>query len=89
MRMGKRVSDPLPGDIVGWSYGGNSYYHVGIYIGNGKVMHSPNRGSRTTIMDVNDSWFWGHRAYTRIIPRDDSTPETRKADLVDQLLAEQ
>lgn len=88
MHLGKRVSHPLPGDLVGWTFGGNSYYHVGIYLGDNRVMHAPSPGARTTIMDVNTPG-WGRVAYARLIPRDDSTPESRKAELVDQLLAEQ
>jgi cell wall-associated NlpC family hydrolase len=87
VRVGKRVNSPLPGDIVGWTFGGSTFYHVGIYLGDNRVMHSPNRGLRTTIMDVNTPG-WGSASYYRIIPRDDSTPSERKADLADQLLAE-
>ena len=88
VRAGKRVKNPLPGDIVGWTFGGSSFYHVGIYLGDNRVMHSPNRGLRTTIMDVNTPG-WGSASYYRIIPRDDSTPSEREDDSVNQLLAEQ
>ena len=49
---GVAVSDPHPGDIV--CYGG----HVGIYIGNGKMIHAPQTGDVVKISDVYGSpWY--------------------------------
>jgi len=46
----------LPGDLV-------FYYspisHVGIYIGNGQIIHAPNTGSVVSIQDV-DGWDYNH-----------------------------
>jgi cell wall-associated NlpC family hydrolase len=41
MQLGPRVNDPLPGDLVGFGYG-NYFSHIGIYIGNGKVIDALN-----------------------------------------------
>jgi hypothetical protein len=38
-----------PGDLV---FRGNPSYHVGIYIGHGKVLHAPHTGARVQIVDV-------------------------------------
>lgn len=49
---GVAVSDPQPGDIV--CYSG----HVGIYIGNGQMIHAPQTGDVVKIADVYGSpWY--------------------------------
>lgn len=49
---GVAVTDPQPGDIV--CYGG----HVGIYIGNGQMIHAPQTGDVVKIADVYGSpWY--------------------------------
>jgi cell wall-associated NlpC family hydrolase len=67
---GKIVRTPRIGDIVafGWKgYDGSS--HVGIYIGNGLMIHSPMPGQSTRIEDVTDFAKYGFSkiTYTRII----------------------
>jgi cell wall-associated NlpC family hydrolase len=50
---GYQVSTPNIGDIVVFTYKGyKSAYHVGIYIGNGKMIHAPEKGQRTRIESV-------------------------------------
>jgi cell wall-associated NlpC family hydrolase len=50
---GTMVNDPKPGDIVVFNYKGySSAYHVGIYIGNGKMIHSPRPGYITTLESI-------------------------------------
>ena len=52
---GQRTSDPKPGDLVVFKYDGSqSAYHVGIYIGNGQMVHAPKRGHLTRIESVED-----------------------------------
>jgi cell wall-associated NlpC family hydrolase len=47
---GVRTKHPKPGDIVSFMYkGSKSAYHVGIYIGNGKMVHAPKKGHLTRI----------------------------------------
>lgn len=41
-RATQRTKTPAPGDLV--FYGGSRAYHVGIYVGNGKMIHSPRTG---------------------------------------------
>ncbi len=51
---GELVIDAMPGDLVVFKYKGyKSAYHVGIYIGNGKMIHAPRKGEVTRIEDVN------------------------------------
>lgn len=55
---GAHVSTPKPGDIVAFKHlNSKKYYHVGIYAGNGKVIHSKKPGTRTAIIKLTDSWF--------------------------------
>jgi cell wall-associated NlpC family hydrolase len=50
---GKAVTDPKPGDLVVFKYKGyKSAYHVGIYIGDGNMIHSPKPGYITTLEGV-------------------------------------
>jgi peptidoglycan DL-endopeptidase CwlO len=47
------TTDPRPGDIVAFYYKGyHSSYHVGIYIGGGKMIHAPAPGQSTTVEGV-------------------------------------
>jgi cell wall-associated NlpC family hydrolase len=57
----KGVKDPKVGDIVVWGYkGSKSYYHAGIYIGDGKAIHAGFRkGTTTQIIDVDSPSFKG------------------------------
>lgn len=50
---GTKTKNPLPGDLVVFHYKGNKdAYHVGIYIGNGEMIHAPKRGHLTRIENV-------------------------------------
>jgi cell wall-associated NlpC family hydrolase len=50
---GTKVSDPKPGDLVVFKYNGNkSAYHVGIYIGNGEMIHAPKHGHVTRVENI-------------------------------------
>lgn len=46
------ISRAKPGDLIGWSDGRG---HVGIYLGNGKMIHSPRPGSRVQIVNIYDT----------------------------------
>jgi cell wall-associated NlpC family hydrolase len=68
---GKKYKTPKIGDVVafGWkNYSGAQ--HVGIYIGNGKMIHAPAPGHRTAIISVK-KWAkmnWNTKVtYTRFI----------------------
>ncbi len=59
-----------PGDLVFHSFEGNGVIsHVGIYIGGGKMIHSPKTGDTVKITDITTS-YWTSRYVTarRIIP---------------------
>jgi cell wall-associated NlpC family hydrolase len=50
---GQIVKSPKLGDIVVFKYKGNkSAYHVGIYAGNGKMIHAGKRGELTAITSI-------------------------------------
>jgi cell wall-associated NlpC family hydrolase len=57
-RIGDNVgSDMLPGDMVFFNTRGFSNSHVGIYVGNGMFVHSPNSRSQVRF-DTLDSGYW-------------------------------
>lgn len=50
---GYYTTKPLPGDLVVFKYKNKkSAYHVGIYIGNGKMIHAPAKGQVTRVESV-------------------------------------
>lgn len=70
MQLGPRVNDPLPGDLVGFGYG-NSFGHIGIYIGNGKVVDAlnPNEDTGVRTLDWMEAYV-GPAVFVRIIEPD-------------------
>lgn len=42
----------LPGDLVFWGSGPGSFYHVAIYMGNGKIVHARNPSAGITVTDL-------------------------------------
>ena len=58
-RATKRVSRPAPGDLV--FFGGARAYHVGIYLGNGRMIHSPRTGKPVQVTKV-----WRGASYGRV-----------------------
>jgi cell wall-associated NlpC family hydrolase len=76
---GRIVEQPLPGDIVAYQYQeGKSYYHVGIYVGNGMTIQALRNKTRTMLVKA-DSPVVGFDkpVYIRILDRDGSTPASR------------
>ena len=64
------LKDLQPGDLVFYSFTANgSISHVGIYIGDGKMIHSPKTGDTVKITDITTS-YWQNFFVTarRIIP---------------------
>jgi cell wall-associated NlpC family hydrolase len=49
------LSDIQPGDLV--FYFGRGAHHVGLYIGNGKMVHAANPGDDVTIDDILGPWY--------------------------------
>jgi cell wall-associated NlpC family hydrolase len=51
--VGIKTKTPKVGDLVVFKYKGyNTAYHVGIYIGDGNMIHAPREGQRTSIESV-------------------------------------
>lgn len=65
MRNGIAVSkaDLAPGDIVGFysSIGGSYVGHVGLYIGDGMMIHAPRTGDVVKITSIADGTYHGNR----------------------------
>ena len=62
-----KKKDARPGDLVFFFEGGA--HHVGIYLGNGKMIDAPNPGESVSVNPISGSW-WG-RSFTgigRILP---------------------
>lgn len=57
--VGWHVEDPKPGDIVAFSHmNSEKYYHVGIYIGNNKIIHAGFRkGTKTEVISLDSPAF--------------------------------
>ena len=66
---GTATNNPKPGDIVVFKYTNSTQgYHVGIYIGNGNMIHAPRNGEVTRIENVES--FGGNYSkisYRRIV----------------------
>ena len=53
-RVATKISaeEAQPGDLVFFQYRNGWIYHVGIYVGDGKVLHSPRRGKTVRIESI-------------------------------------
>ena len=82
---GRRVAfkDMEPGDLVFWGAEGKSY-HVGIYIGDGNILHAPKPGDHVRIVKM--SHFMPDFA-KRILPENTVKLEDNLKELVDVQLA--
>ena len=45
-------SKAKPGDLVFFHYRSGYVHHVGIYVGDGKVLHSPRRGQSVRVVEI-------------------------------------
>jgi cell wall-associated NlpC family hydrolase len=72
-KAGTVVKKPVVGDIVAYFYrGSKTAFHVGIYVGNGKVIHAPRPGTSTRIESATKGEFNtpGVKVkYIRLIPQ--------------------
>ncbi len=61
-RVGRRIKATQlePGDLVFYSTQGTPYSHVGIFVGNGKFIHSPSTGKRVEIVDMANRYWQEH-----------------------------
>lgn len=53
-------SDLQPGDMVFFNTGGRGISHVGMYIGNGRMVHAPRSGKNVEITAI-DKGYWEKR----------------------------
>lgn len=53
-------ADLKPGDLVFFNTMRRAFSHVGIYIGDGKFIHSPRSGSHVRVEDMQQA-YWAHR----------------------------
>lgn len=60
-RVGQRVSreELQPGDMVFFSLGGGRISHVGMYVGEGRFIHSPSTGKSIQITALNSGYWAG------------------------------
>ena len=72
-KAGTVVKDPVVGDIVAYFYrGSKNAFHVGIYIGDGKVIHAPRPGTSTRIESATNGEFnaYGVKVkFIRLVPQ--------------------
>ena len=65
---GKLTDNPQPGDIAIFTYPGRkSAYHVGIYLGEGKMIHAPRPGMITTVEGVEKFANGSKVTYTHLV----------------------
>lgn len=59
VKAGKAVSaaDIKPGDAIYFDLNGTGYDHVGIYVGNGRMIHAPKTGDVIDYADLTDSYY--------------------------------
>ena len=54
------LSNLAPGDLVFYNTLGRRFSHVGIYIGDGRFVHSPSKRKSVEIVNMNDN-YWKRR----------------------------
>lgn len=65
----QKASRLQPGDLVFYNTLHRAYSHVGIYIGEGKFVHSPRAGSSVRVENMNESyWLARYNGARRITP---------------------
>ncbi len=60
-RVDKRLDALRPGDILTFSNGGGRVTHVGLYLGDGRFIHSANDGVQVSLLSADDPygrWWW-------------------------------
>jgi cell wall-associated NlpC family hydrolase len=80
-------ADLQPGDLVFFNTMRRAFSHVGIYIGEGKFVHSPKPGSEVRIESMSLS-YWTRRfdGARRVQTADTSSPAVQALPMLDPLL---
>jgi hypothetical protein len=62
-KVGKRVGELAPGDLLTFSNRGGRVTHVGMYLGEGKFIHSATRGVQVSVLSEDDPYgrWWYQR----------------------------
>jgi cell wall-associated NlpC family hydrolase len=78
-------SELKPGDLVFFNTMKHAFSHVGIYLGDGKFIHSPRSGSKVRIEDMRDAYWERRFNGARRVPIEQMNSEyfikSMKADL--------
>jgi cell wall-associated NlpC family hydrolase len=80
-------TDLKPGDLVFFNTMRRTFSHVGIYIGDGKFVHSPKPGAEVRIENLSMA-YWKRRftGARRVLTGAEDTPETPAATAVEPVL---
>ncbi|MDW8237001.1 MAG: C40 family peptidase [Aquificaceae bacterium] len=86
-RVGREVSlsELKPGDLLFFSTYRPGPSHVGIYIGNGKMVHSSSRGNGVIISDINESYWSSRYLFARRVDGGSQISQSPKAKQTQQL----
>lgn len=84
-RVGRSIdrSELQPGDLVFFNTRGFSYSHVGIYLGNGKFIHSPRTGRSIEVAQLNQSYWVSHYNGARRVSRSSAAQVGEAASVAD------
>ena len=55
-----RFTELLPGDLVFFNTNGQSFSHVGIYIGDGRFIHAPKHNGKIRTDSLSSGYFKDH-----------------------------
>lgn len=72
-------TDLKPGDLVFFNTMRRAFSHVGIYVGNGKFIHSPKPGAEVRVEDMGVSYWAKRFDGARRVSADESTASTAAA----------
>lgn len=78
VRTSRNDSEMEPGDLVfRWKSGSEAYYHVGVYIGGGKVIESKGRDDGVVKRDINASGssYWNRWGRLKVFSEDNGGKE--------------
>ncbi len=81
MHSGAVVNKPMIGDIVAFYYGNGKYsFHVGVYIGGGKMIHAYRPGTSTRIDAISDvaKGNWSKYKFIRILEQPKPVPKNKR-----------
>ncbi|MCB1145570.1 MAG: C40 family peptidase [Leptospiraceae bacterium] len=62
------IKKPQPGDLVFFKTDGNNISHVGIYMGNLKMIHAPSSGKNVEMIEMNNPYWKPRYAGARSLP---------------------